>query len=259
MTAGNFPADSNSAGSRIPFCRMPLPCLRNRTLRQYLHILLILALLTPGLPACANDKPQSLPAVSGFLQDGLRVIPILPSEADIDLTVYRGDYIKFQPDPSLGYLLLSIPDLNIRQTLPPDFHSAPFFKVTATGTFEFSLGPVKGSLTVIPYQEARYRELTTEQSMALITTDPPLILDVRTRQEYAAGHLPGAVHIPLHQLQKRSRELAQFQDRPILIYCATGNRSTVAAKILIDQGFEQVGNMRHGIVDWVRKKHPVVK
>lgn len=220
---------------------------------------LVLVLLALGLPACANDAPQSLPAVSGFLQDGLRVIPIQPSGADIDLTVYRGDYIKFQTDPSLGSPLLFIPDLNIRQILPADFRSAPFFKMTATGTFEYTLGPVKGSLTVIPFQEERYRELTTEQAVALIKTNPPLILDVRTTQEYAAGHLPGAVHIPLNQLQKRSKELAEFRDRPIVIYCATGNRSTVAAKILIDKGFERIANMRHGIVDWVRKKHPVVR
>jgi hypothetical protein len=155
-----------------------------------------------GLPACANDAPQSPPAVSGFLQDGLRVIPILPSGANIDLTVYRGDYIKFQPDPSLGSPLLSIPDLNIRQILPPDFSSAPFFKMTATGNFEYTLGPVKGSLTVIPFQEERYRELTTEQAKEFIKTDQLLILDVRTTQEYAAGHLPGAVHIPLEPAAK---------------------------------------------------------
>lgn len=258
MTGSNFPG-SDSAGPRIFLCRRSLSCQKNIGLMHCLHVMLILVLLASSLLACANDAPQSLPAVSGFLQDGLRVIPIPPSGEDINLNVYRGDYIKFQPDSSLGSPLLSIPGLNIRQILPADFRSAPFFKMTATGTYEFTLGQVKGSLTVIPYEEERYRELTTEQAEEFIKTGQPLILDVRTTKEYATGHLSGAVHIPVHQLEKRYSELAEFWDRPVLIYCATGNRSTVAAKILIDKGFERIANMRHGIVDWVRKKHPVVK
>jgi rhodanese-related sulfurtransferase len=232
---------------------------KNRRLHHPLCLTLLLVSLALGLPACAADTPAPPPAVSGFLQDGLRVIPVLPSATDIHLTVYRGDYIKFQPDPSLGALVLSIPELDIRQALPADFREAPFFKMNTAGTFAFSLGPVSGSLSVIPYQEDRYRELTTEQAKEFIKTDQPLILDVRTTQEYAAGHLPGAVHIPLHQLEKRYSEVAQFRDRPVLIYCATGNRSTVAAKILIDKGFERISNLRHGIADWVRKNHPVEK
>ncbi|MFU8770341.1 MAG: hypothetical protein ACNA7H_11435, partial [Desulfotignum sp.] len=76
--------------------------------------------LALGLPACTADTPAPPPAVSGFLQDGLRVIPVLPSATDIHLTVYRGDYIKFQTDPSLVALVLSIPELDIRQALPAD-------------------------------------------------------------------------------------------------------------------------------------------
>jgi rhodanese-related sulfurtransferase len=258
MTVSNFPG-SDSAGILIRLRHRFLSCHKNTSLQYCLHVIPILLLLALGLPACANDTPQPLPAVSGYLQDGLRVLPIPPSGADIDLTVYRGDYIKFQPHSSLGSALVSIPDLNIEQILPVDFRSAPFFKMIATGSFEFTLGPVKGSLTVIPYEEKRYRELTATQAIEFIQTEQPLILDVRTTQEYAAGHLSGAVHIPVHQLENRYSELAQFRDRPVLIYCATGNRSTVAAKILIDKGFEGITNMRHGIVDWVRRKHPVVK
>jgi rhodanese-related sulfurtransferase len=54
-------------------------------------------------------------------------------------------------------------------------------------------------------------------------------------------------------------ELAELSDEPILIYCATGNRSTVASKLLIDKGFTRIFNLRHGIVDWVRNKYPIVK
>ncbi len=49
-----------------------------------------------------------------------------------------------------------------------------------------------------------------------------------------------------------------YRDREILIYCAIVNRSTVAAKILLDNGFKQIANLRHGIVDWHRRQLPVV-
>ncbi|MFZ5573179.1 MAG: rhodanese-like domain-containing protein [Thermodesulfobacteriota bacterium] len=228
-------------------------------MKQILYFISILALLTFGLPACAKELPESAPVVSGFLKDGLRVIPIQPVDRDVELTVYRGDYIQFQFDPSLGTPLLSIPGLSIRQVLPADANAAPYFKMTETGTFGFTLGPVKGALTVIPYQETHYREVSAEQAAEFIKTSRPLVLDVRTPPEYALGHLPDSVHIPLNQLEARHTELSAHKDKPVLIYCATGNRSTVAAKILIDKGFQDVSNMRQGIVDWSRKQYPVVK
>jgi rhodanese-related sulfurtransferase len=54
-------------------------------------------------------------------------------------------------------------------------------------------------------------------------------------------------------------ELAVYRDRDVVIYCATGNRSTVAAKILLDAGFERVYNIRYGIVDWWKNHLPVVR
>ncbi len=228
-------------------------------MRRFRYLISFFVVLLSCLPACSRDLPESPPPVSGFLKDGLRVIPIQGTDTDIQLAVYRGDYIQFQLDPSMGSPLLSIPDLSIRQELPADPGIAPHFKMITTGTFGFTIGPVKGTLFVLAYQEDRYRELTSEQAAEFIKTSQPLVLDVRTPPEYAAGHLQGSIHIPLNQLQTRQAELASHKDEPILVYCATGNRSTVAAKILIDNGFHRVSNLRHGIVDWARKQYPVVK
>jgi rhodanese-related sulfurtransferase len=101
--------------------------------------------------------------------------------------------------------------------------------------------------------------VTAAQADAFITQDAPLILDVRTPAEFKSGHLPNAVLIPVQELQRRIGELAPHRDKDILVYCATGNRSTVAAKILIDQGFTRIANMRHGIADWYQRKYPVVR
>jgi rhodanese-related sulfurtransferase len=93
----------------------------------------------------------------------------------------------------------------------------------------------------------------------MIERDDPVILDVRTRREYARAHLAGSILIPLQELQARIGELSGHKDREILVYCATGNRSTVAAKILIDSGFNRIYNMRRGIAGWGQEKMPVVR
>jgi rhodanese-related sulfurtransferase len=127
------------------------------------------------------------------------------------------------------------------------------------GTFAFSLGEVNGNIIVVNYQQARYREVSANEAAQLINIEHPLILDVRTPGEYSSGHLQNSVLIPVQELKGRLKELAAYKDREILIYCATGNRSTVASKILIDNDFKQIANMRHGIYDWVKKNHPVTR
>jgi rhodanese-related sulfurtransferase len=71
--------------------------------------------------------------------------------------------------------------------------------------------------------------------------------------------LPGSVLIPVQELEQRVEELSGERGRPVLIYCATGNRSTVAARILLEAGFDQVVNMRDGIAGWWRNRLPVVR
>ena len=126
------------------------------------------------------------------------------------------------------------------------------------GTFEFTLGSVKGNITVYDYHQASYREFTSKEAAGFIKSDHPLILDVRTPGEYSRGHLENAVLVPVQILYAQLEKLSAYKDKDILIYCATGNRSTVASKILIDSGFTRITNMRYGIVDWAAQKYPIV-
>jgi phage shock protein E len=68
----------------------------------------------------------------------------------------------------------------------------------------------------------------------------PLYVDVRTRDEYAAGHVEGAILIPYDEMGSRWREIAEYADRPVVLYCRTGRRSGIAERILKSQGFSQV-------------------
>ena len=69
---------------------------------------------------------------------------------------------------------------------------------------------------------------------------PSLIVDVREEGEFAQGHIPGATWIPRGLLEMRVEEVASDLGTPILLYCATGQRSLLAAKNLKDLGFELV-------------------
>lgn len=67
-----------------------------------------------------------------------------------------------------------------------------------------------------------------------------VVVDVRTKQEYASGHVKGSLNIPLDALQKRMKELPA--NRPIITCCASGMRSGTARRILLSNGFKDVYN-----------------
>jgi rhodanese-related sulfurtransferase len=82
--------------------------------------------------------------------------------------------------------------------------------------------------------------LTTEQA-------PPLI-DVRTPGEFQAGHVPGAINIPLQEFQQRVGELSAYRDKEVVLYCETGMRASHGGRWLESRGFEELrfldGHMR---------------
>jgi len=83
------------------------------------------------------------------------------------------------------------------------------------------------------------------------------ILDVRTLEEYDAGHINGSVLVPVQELNNRLDEIPR--DRKLLVYCRTGVRSTRASEILISNDFKEVYNMKGGIMEWTNAGFEVVK
>lgn len=199
-------------------------------------------------------------SASGEIVHGYRVLSVAAPVADVKLTVYRGDYIKFKFDPSVGEPVLSIPGLSISAVLPenPNIDAAPYFKMKTTGSFPFALGRTTGVIEVVEFERPNYRAVSPKEAAELIDKGV-FVLDVRTPAEYKQGHLENAVLIPVQELQKRLHELADRKSDDILIYCATGNRSTVASKILLDNEFKHVINLQKGIRQWTRENYPVIK
>jgi uncharacterized membrane protein YdjX (TVP38/TMEM64 family)/rhodanese-related sulfurtransferase len=91
-----------------------------------------------------------------------------------------------------------------------------------------------------------------ELQQKLAQADAPLVLDVRSAEEFGGelGHIPGALNIPLDQLNARLPELADYQERPLAIVCRTDVRSAKAARILAGQGFADLHVLRQGMVGW---------
>lgn len=90
-----------------------------------------------------------------------------------------------------------------------------------------------------------------------INREDALVLDVRTQDEFARGHIVGAKHVPVADLEKRLAELDKSKSKPVIVCCQTGARSATAAAALRKAGFEQVFNLRGGLQEWERAGQPV--
>lgn len=193
--------------------------------------------------------------ISGEVRAGFRILEIDPTRDDSSFVVYRGDYIKFQYPGRFGELSFAMADLNYSGTAVPDLDKTPYYKMKKVGTYGFSLGSGTGVIEVIDLVRPNYVELTAKEAQELLNNRKLFILDVRMPQEYQQLHLKDSYLIPIQELQSRLGELQGQKHEDIFVYCATGNRSTVAAKIMADAGFKRIYNLRFGIHDWARKGH----
>jgi molybdopterin/thiamine biosynthesis adenylyltransferase/rhodanese-related sulfurtransferase len=117
-------------------------------------------------------------------------------------------------------------------------------------TYRELLQHVKGEIDEVDAGEARELLRPSERERA------PAIVDVRERDEWDEGHIPGAVHVPRGHLESRIENAAPDKTRPVLVYCSAGNRSAFAAKTLEELGYEHVVSLAGGFTDWKRNGFP---
>ncbi len=95
-----------------------------------------------------------------------------------------------------------------------------------------------------------YKKISAEDAKARMDSgDTIVILDVRTKEEYDAGHIAGAILVPNETIVDKQPELLPDLDAEILVYCRSGNRSAQAAKKLLAIGYTNVVDFG-GIIDW---------
>lgn len=92
--------------------------------------------------------------------------------------------------------------------------------------------------------------ISPKEASAMYADKKAVIVDVREDSEWNEQHIPGAIHIPLAQLNERLSELKQYKDSPVITQCKSGRRSAKALDELKSAGFSKVYNMDGGIMAW---------
>jgi sulfur-carrier protein adenylyltransferase/sulfurtransferase len=106
---------------------------------------------------------------------------------------------------------------------------------------------------------AEIDEISTPEAHALLEDgERPLFVDVRPRDEWDEGHLPGALHLPRNNLESRVEALIPDKSRSLVVYCESGSRSAFATKALHELGYENVVNLSDGFTGWKRNGYEFV-
>ena len=109
--------------------------------------------------------------------------------------------------------------------------------------------------------EARRSGATVSTSVLvnLINKEDAMVLDVRDSKEYREGHIAGSLNIPYTSFDKRSTELGEFKEKPLVVVCKIGQHSGTVGRKLGQLGFEDVRRLSGGMTEWSSAGLPVVK
>ncbi|VBB05394.1 Hypothetical protein LUCI_0603 [Lucifera butyrica] len=92
------------------------------------------------------------------------------------------------------------------------------------------------------------QDISPTEALDLWQQQSAVILDVRTKEEYNQGHIPGVLWIPLAQIPERTKEIPRQGN--VLVICRSGNRSGQAVRFLRQQGFDNIRNIAGGMLNW---------
>lgn len=118
------------------------------------------------------------------------------------------------------------------------------------GLFQMLL-PVSG-------QNSAINQLSSKEFNKLINNSNLTLLDVRTKHEFNNEHIKNAGQLNYYALDFRQKLLMLPKNQPVYLYCNTGYRSNKASEILIKNGYAEVYNLQHGIMEWNIKNLPVI-
>ena len=102
-----------------------------------------------------------------------------------------------------------------------------------------------------------YKEVSAADAVTLMNREGAIYVDVREDKEYSDGHVIDSIHIPLGQLPDRVAELEAYKQQPVIVGCRSGSRSAMGCARLRKAGFEQVYNLKGGILAWQSANLPL--
>ncbi|TCJ12886.1 rhodanese-like domain-containing protein [Parasulfuritortus cantonensis] len=103
------------------------------------------------------------------------------------------------------------------------------------------------------------KQVGPQEAVMLFNHQDALVLDVREPSEFKDGHITKAKLVPLGQLRNQLGSLEKYKDKPVVVVCRTGSRSSHACGILRKAGFENVSNLAGGIMAWEQAGLPKEK
>lgn len=110
-------------------------------------------------------------------------------------------------------------------------------------------------------------EITVDELKEQLSTgDPPVLIDVRSLEEYEGrdetykyGHIPDAILVPIFEMESKLNALEEYKDKEIVTICPGGGMSLVAVEVLNEAGFANVKSLKGGTDAWHKKGYPMVK
>ncbi|MBS7655384.1 rhodanese-like domain-containing protein [Candidatus Bathyarchaeota archaeon] len=102
-----------------------------------------------------------------------------------------------------------------------------------------------------------YQNITVNELKAMLDEEANItIVDVRMPEEYANGHIPNAINIPMHKISSRVNEI---KGKNVVVYCNSGAKSKASARILVVNGVQNVWNLAGGLKAWIAAGYPIEK
>ena len=123
-----------------------------------------------------------------------------------------------------------------------------------------SVALASGFMLFLPVmQGAATAGLSPQQAVQMINREKAQVIDVCSAEEFAAGHLIGARHVPLDQLEQQIAGVAKNKSQPLILVCASGLRSKRAVAVAKKLGYEQAHSLSGGLKAWKEAHLPVEK
>ncbi|TMN46077.1 rhodanese-like domain-containing protein [Pseudoalteromonas sp. S2755] len=103
-------------------------------------------------------------------------------------------------------------------------------------------------------------ETITQQTLMInqMSADAYTIVDVRSPEEFAAGHIKGAINIPFNEIETHQEELAKLTDTPLVVYCRSGRRAGIFIEALAPKGYT-LKHLEGDMNKWLAESLPVMK
>jgi rhodanese-related sulfurtransferase len=101
--------------------------------------------------------------------------------------------------------------------------------------------------------------ITPTNLVNLANREGAVLVDIRDTKEYSAGHIAGALSMPVSSIDARIGEMEPYKDKPVVLVCKMGQHASAAGRKLKALGFENVRRLSGGMAEWTASSLPVVK